>query len=170
MAAGVFSRVMSQSPSSLEALANTAKPGESGKAGFTGCGWENPIREPAWYSYHIGVRGRWLPKQPRLGARIPSVSPWRLRTFDSGISKINYYKVLENRKKFLCKRMWERSLIKKSVHNSWIFFIKSDKKKRKQIEKVTKTLDFIRVWGMLTNLRKKIKWNHRKARAKKANR
>ena len=115
-------------------------------------------------------RGRWLPKQPRLGARIPSVSPWRLRTFDSGISKINYYKVLENRKKFLCKRMWERSLMEKSVHNSWIFFIKSDKKKRKQIEKVTKTLDFMRVWGMLTNLRKKIKWNHRKARAKKANR
>ena len=61
-------------------------------------------------------------------------------------------------------------LRKKSVHNSWIFFIKSDKKKRKQIKKVTKTLDFMRVWGMLTNLRKKIKWNHRKARAKKANR
>ncbi len=66
--------------------------------------------------------------------------------------------------------MWERSLTKKSVHNSWIYFIKSDKKKRKQIKKVTKTLDFMRVWGMLTNLRKKIKWNHRKARAKKANR
>ena len=46
-------------------------------------------------------------KQDLTGAdgRIPSVSPWRLRTFDSGISKINYYKVLENRKKFLCKRM-----------------------------------------------------------------
>ncbi len=41
---------------------------------------------------------------------------------------------------------------KKSVHNSWIFFIKADKKKRKQIKKVTKTLDFMRVWGMLTNL------------------
>lgn len=53
--------------------------------------------------------------------------------------------------------MWERSLTEKSVHNSWIYFIKSDKKKRKQIKKVTKTLDFMRVWGMLTNLRKKIK-------------
>lgn len=115
-----FSRVMSQNPSLLETLANTAKPGESSKG--------------SWHR------------------------------------KINYYKVLRKQKKFLCKRMWERSLTEKSVHNSWIYFIKSDKKKRKQIKKVTKTLDFMRVWGMLTNLRKKIKWNHRKARAKKANR
>ena len=55
-------------------------------------------------------------------------------------------------KSFCAKECGNDPLRKKSVHNSWIFFIKADKKKRKQIKKVTKTLDFMRVWGMLTNL------------------